>query len=147
MVVYNCFCSPNIKEFCVELWNISHILHTVIYELFATVTWSYHRYTLYERGCTSSRVPTGQMSETHSVQKQNSNMGDFLLSYLFLLIQLTSFSETELLWQINNLKSHMHKMWVTWGRKMTAEMRKRKKVGLCRVYCALEKPSEGNNAH
>lgn len=41
---------------------------------------------------------------------QYTEPGEVVLSDLFIWIQLTSFSETELLWQINNLKSHMHKM-------------------------------------
>lgn len=64
-------------------------------------------------------------STTTTASTQWTDTVEVLLSYLFLLIQLTSFSETELLWQINNLKSHMHKMWITWGWKMTVEMRKR----------------------
>ncbi len=47
-------------------------------------------------------------AKTSSVPTQHSSPGELLLSFLFILIQLTSFSETELLWQINNLKSHMH---------------------------------------
>lgn len=35
---------------------------------------------------------------------------EIFLSSLFLLIQLTTFSETELLGQRNNNKSHMHKV-------------------------------------
>lgn len=67
---------------------------------------------------------------------QYTEPGEVVLSDLFIWIQLTSFSETELLWQINNLKSHMHKMWIAWGWKMTVEMMKREDfVSVCVHAC------------
>lgn len=61
---------------------------------------------------------------------------EILLSSLFLLIQLTTFSETELLGQRNNNKSHMHKVRIM---SLEGDSRyEKKESGVCWLFCALE---------
>lgn len=89
-------------------------------------------------------VETHTHIHTKCTENKAPTPGIFFSVLLFLLIQLMSLSEKEPLRQRNNRKSHMHKMWIAWGRKMMTEMRTWRMLGCAECFVPFEKPAEGD---